>query len=89
MKDDIVTRAILMIYKAVDIHRATYDFYISVSIGRMDADVHISHFPDGKIEKASFTQFSTDASGEAIADPELKKAEKKIDTIWKAVTANG
>lgn len=88
MSNELLARAMSLIQKAADIHKATDEYYITVSVGRNDADVHITFFEDGDIEKREAITY---CSGERedgeyiVADPGLEKAAERIEKIWRAV----
>lgn len=88
MSNELVTRAIELIKTAEEIHKASEHYYITVSIGRMDADVHISYFADGNPENGTFIQFSTggvDDSYDIIFDEDLTQAVAFLDNVKKKV----
>ena len=90
MSNEILTRVQNLITTANEIHKASDNYYISVSIGRMDADVHISYFADGNPENGTFIQFSTGGFGDPfdiIFDEDLSQAVAFIENIRKKVGA--
>lgn len=87
MNDEILARAMTLIPKAADIHKASEEYYITVSVGRNDADVHISHFPDGEVTRQTVEVYCSNVYDEDdcfVFDPDLKKAAERIETIWRA-----
>ena len=88
MKDELLARVMALIPQAADIHKADERYYITVSIGRMDADVHVSYFADGKSDNGSFIHFTTTAGNydtDIIEDEDLSQAAAFIENIRKKV----
>lgn len=86
MSNELTARAIELIKAAEEIHKASDNYYITVSIGRIEAHVHVSYF-GGK--SMSFVHFSTSTNDtgnlDIIFDEDLTQAVAFIENIRKKV----